>query len=704
MPAAPGSGSPPSINNLANTCDAAGGASLVTFTVNKGIAGVPCAVVLTNAAGDIVWTGGMTTVLNSKSFTITGTANGDYTLTADNGEATDTAGFTIACSVAPITLVARNITQPTPSVPTGRVVIEAQGGSPALTQLYINIPGVTAGTVAMSSVAVSYIYDRAGIAVGRHVATITDGSNLSNTLEVPFEILALVGGCTDPESDNYNPAATYNDGSCVIAPRLVLDTTLPALVPNGRPVWVSLSSPEIANATPAKADAFINLEFLAGTAGVVLEVNGYRLESGPVLLATNFIDAPSLVEALNAIGPLAAAYDIHQNQDDEVRLTAWAEGTRFNLDLTTSDAAKVSVVAVDGVNRFHSQRREQWGCYLEVWTGSPQSTPSTFADLYSDVYRDTYGEIVTPPGGAVRPVLAQRLELPYRADNAYRFDISAALQKFTGHAYPQPDGSCPDRLCSFFLKFGEVYATADSIRRQRNAYISGVSWTLDAVEVPAAQSLGIRLLSSRPAPWRTTGRGPTVLVPKDAQLLAIAGRVRYDGQTQEFSLPTPLDGVVLRIDYLANALGPDYLKTYVGIVDGLGGGITTPLAQVVHGPAHVLTFANGQGGCDSVPFEGEREELTKYTPSTFSTGTGTATRSATTPQAFRLNSGPLTREEYLWLRQELGNTSAVWYEKPSGPQAVNITAFSPDPDEVKAEYFLTVDCQPQEQPALGVTN
>lgn len=520
-----------------------------------------------------------------------------------------------------------------------------------------------------------------------------------------------VPGCTDPESDNYDPNATYNDGSCFISPRLTLAEELPALVANGRPVWVTLNSPAIAGAVPAKADGFINLELLGSTAGVELVVNGYRLESGPVLLATNFADAPSLVEALNAIGPLAAAYDIHQSQDDEVRLTAWAEGTRFNLDLSSSDAGKVMVVALDGVNRYHSQRRQQWGCYLEVWAGAPQTNPSTFADLYSDVYRDTYGELTASPGGAPRPVLAQRIELPYRADNAYRFEISKALQKFTDHAYPQADGSCPDRLCSFFLKFGEVYATADSIRRQRNAYVSGVSWALDAVEIvePFDYDNQHYLLSSRPLPWRSYRArcAPSVLLGNTSGTGTrdvLLGGVTFGGGVSSQFAPTADEGTVRRLD-LSGGFFDSMLRGNVAVGDAVAG--VTPIVDYdfeVEGPGHALTFANGQGGHDTFIFEGLREELTKYAPSGYATGTGIGTRSATTPEAFRLNSGPLTRAEYLWLRRELGNTPAVWYETPGTPQAVSLTAFSPDPDEVKAEYFLAVDCQPQEQPALGLTN
>lgn len=119
-----------------------------------------------------------------------------------------------------IRLVGLLLTQPTASVPTGRVVLEAAGGDPYLTPLYIDIPGITAGTVSMTSVAVSYYLDQAGIAPGTtYDATVTDGFNPANTLRVSFTILPLpVLGCTDPGADNYDPSATQDDGSCTYTP------------------------------------------------------------------------------------------------------------------------------------------------------------------------------------------------------------------------------------------------------------------------------------------------------------------------------------------------------------------------------------------------------------------------------------------------------------------------------------------------------
>lgn len=515
-----------------------------------------------------------------------------------------------------------------------------------------------------------------------------------------------VRGCTDPDADNYDPAAVVDDGSCVITPRLGLAGPIAPLVANGRPIWIELNSPEISGNVPAPARAVIDLSALAGTAGVGLTVNGYRLLSGPVLLATNFVDAPSLAEALAAIAPLAADYLIELSGANAVQLTARAVGTAGNLAIATTAPARIAIATVPGVNRWRSQARSRWGCYLEIWTGAPGSNPSTFSDLYTDSYRDRYGLLVPAPPTVALPVLAQRIELNYRADNAYRFDIAPALRQFTGHAYPQAGGECPDRLVSYFLKFGELYADAASIRRQRNQYVSPVGWALDAVEIVAPFAANCYLLSRRPGPWRSfgTSAAPTVLLgnqPGPASYAAQLSATRFDGASSTAPGPTVAQGRVTRLA-LPDAFFSGALRGAASI--DAGGPVALPPLDLLKSGDNVLTFANGQGGFDTIVFEGVREEITKRASANYATPTGSATRVALLPEPFRLHSGLMTRAEWLWLRRELGNSPSAWLENAEGPEAVTLTAYAAEADEVLGVYTVNIDCEPQTQPVYGLTN
>ena len=253
----------------------------------------------------------------------------------------------------------------------------------------------------------------------------------------------------------------------------------------------------------------------------------------------------------------------------------------------------------------------------------------------------------------VGAVLADRFEARYREDNAYAFDIAAGLRAFTGLRY-----DCADRLIGYFLRYGETYAdTAGGYRRIRPAVgETAVRFGLEAVEVVPVGGDGRRVLTARPGPWGVV----------DGQFAALA------------VLPEAGPGVV-QVPYV----GP------------------TEPPQRADAPA--LAFANGQGGRDTVLFEGVREEIHKRTASAYTTATGRQTQRAELPAAFRLHSGLLLRTEWAWLCRELGNSPAVWLETSAGPVPVNLTALTPADDELKGEYSVAVECEFCEQPNLGLT-
>lgn len=141
MPAAPGSGTPPAIQNLQNTCSTAG-VSTLTFSISKGIAGATCEVTLTDADGNEVWAGGLGQYTNAQSFTIKGKPNGDYTLTADNGEAQVSTTLTIACSglACDLVLVQLTTTDPATASALGSVAVQFTTAATGSVQLSIAGP------------------------------------------------------------------------------------------------------------------------------------------------------------------------------------------------------------------------------------------------------------------------------------------------------------------------------------------------------------------------------------------------------------------------------------------------------------------------------------------------------------------------------------------------------------------------------------
>lgn len=609
-----------------------------------------------------------------------------------------------------LVVVFNQVIQPTSATPTGTVaiVVFTPNGQPGPTApVLFNIPGLTTGDVAGSVVASGYMLSLSGIVPGSYTGSAKDSGG---AVPVSFTFTVNpppISGCMDPRSDTYNPDAVESDHSaCTYSQGVTLATPLSELAANGRPVLITLNSVEIAGNVPALADAFISLEALTGQA-VELAVNGYVLVAGGGLLPNSFNDAASLAEALNTIQPLAANYLIRQSQDEEVRITAREIGSAYSLTITSSNPAAVSAIVLPAVNQYRSQLRERWGCFVEIWVGTPGTSGVTFLDTYDSVYRSTYGRAVSSPG-AGQPVLAQRLEMNYRNDNTYTFDIAPALRLFTGHAYPQPNGECPDRLRSYYLRFGELYALPGGVRRQQSVYLSPVASTIDAVELPATFFNNCYLLSSRPWPWRSYNASamPTLLLGSLSGTDEFATRMLrtlYDGGGNVLAGANVREGRVtrLRVDdsTFAGCLSGDVRVELTADEE-----FSVASLDLLQSEGHPLTIANGQGGFDTVIFEGIREEITKRSSANYATPTGSATRSAQVPESFRLNSGLLTRAEWLWLRRELGNSPTTWLETPEGPQQVTITAYTPEADELLGIYTVSIDCEPQIQPVYGLTN
>jgi hypothetical protein len=575
-------------------------------------------------------------------------------------------------------LISFTLTQATATTPSRLEVIAAPGDS--IGPLTIEIPGVTLGIVAMDSSGAGpglYAYVTTNLPAGSFGGTVYDASPAKlPSFTVPlFTVNAppVVRGCTDPGADNYDPLATDDNGTCVYSPHLVL-ADLPELAALGVPLNATLSAAAVPGMVPALATVLFDLSGLGSTAGVKVRVNGYLFTSGALLLPDRFTDAASFLDALLATPALAAGYTITQPTPTTVRLTATVPGVPGEAIATSSNAACVSVSSTPGAPELWSQNRVDWACYVEVWAGC--------------------GAVYGGPVDKKTAKLAQRVPLSYRADNAYTFDIASALRGFTGHAYPLADGSCPDRLVSYFLRFGEEFADATGRRRPRTRYESAVAWGLEAMEVPAEVG-GLRLLSARPMPW-VVGVGekvPAWLLGKpnlDARTL-----LRYRLATSRTTTDV-LPGHLIATGTVTQ--GGDKLLAAVGALSGelrvsdtasTDGPLLAALTFVAGGRS--LTFANRQGGFDKVPFFGSQDENSKRTAATFTNTAGPQNLSAEQALTSKLYSGQLDAETWNWLRRELAVSPAVWVESDAGPVPVLLADLTTESDTIKGEYSLSVD-------------
>lgn len=580
-------------------------------------------------------------------------------------------------------LVSVSYTQPTATVPTGTLSILADLGD-SVGPLTFEITGVTGGIVGGNAPAGygQYAYTQSGVAPGTYDAFIYDASpaklppsKFSVTVNPPPP---AVRGCTDPDADNYDPLATLDNGSCAYSVRVTMATDLPELAPLGVPLRVAFASAAVVGAVAAPATALLELANLGAAIGVQVRVNGYLFSSGPVIVPGRFRDAASLVAALRAQPVLAASYTFSQPSPTQVLVTARTPGLPGTPTVTTSNAALLSVASTPAVAGLHSERRLRWGCYVEVWAGC--------------------GNVFGGPLDKKTAVLAQRLPLDYRPDNRYEFDIASALRQFTGHAYPLADGSCPDRLVSYFLRYGEEYADSPTdLRRPRSTYESPIAWGLEAMTVPAPVG-GLRVLSSRPSPWQVAlgDRLPVAVLaaPSDARLV-LRSRLATTRATTDAQLVRPVaTGVVTQGNALAAPAG-----TLAGELR-IGGAVLAALTFGAKGP--LLTFVNLEGGTDSVRFGGLPDENSKRSASTYTNGAGPQTVAAELAMPTRLYSGRLDRATWDWLRRELGTSPTAWLDTPAGALPVTITDVVPDSDLVKGEYFLAVDYSPA--PVRGLSN
>ena len=214
----PGSGYPPTITSLVVACDAATGQSTITFSVNKAISGSVCLVGLTNTStGAGVWGGNLSATTNAKSFTIVGTPNGAYSLTADNGENGVTLAVKVNCllpveKVAITGVVATKATTPTATDATAVVSLTARAGTRVETHF-----GDFLWLVAAEPAPGKFQVTRTGLGIG--LKTVYARDAVGNLAQFTFNVeSSAILGCMSSNATNYNPNATVEDGSCVFAP------------------------------------------------------------------------------------------------------------------------------------------------------------------------------------------------------------------------------------------------------------------------------------------------------------------------------------------------------------------------------------------------------------------------------------------------------------------------------------------------------
>lgn len=141
---APGSGGSPYVGSISSTCDAATGESIITASARSNISGVTVYVTLNDSSGNIVWEGSSTLGVATYFFEIRGTANGSYTLVADNGEGPLTERqVTVFCTAVQPTTCTIDFATYAPVAPTsaagfGAITYTLQGlqGQEAQVRLY----------------------------------------------------------------------------------------------------------------------------------------------------------------------------------------------------------------------------------------------------------------------------------------------------------------------------------------------------------------------------------------------------------------------------------------------------------------------------------------------------------------------------------------------------------------------------------------
>jgi len=267
----PGSGAQPTIISLSSTC-ATTGESIIFFTCNKAISSSDLGLELVNSVtGDVAWSGGFGGATNAQSFTIKGTKNGDYLLTADNGEATKSVNVSVDCagSTPNCDLV---LVSATPTPPT------TVGGFG-----YVNFKYTTATQFVL------------GVTVS---GPVTRAANFTNTGEAQVDNLPA-GAYLYTIAQSANPDCQLNGSFTIAAPAAPIDPSLnqPA---RWEPVGGVLPNPVLLKVEAALTDALG-----AARPGLHVEVELWRVGlfvpfaefSATIRTATQYVNAAPYLRA-----------------------------------------------------------------------------------------------------------------------------------------------------------------------------------------------------------------------------------------------------------------------------------------------------------------------------------------------------------------------------------------------------------------------
>ncbi|MGI4736108.1 MAG: hypothetical protein ACRYG7_13105 [Janthinobacterium lividum] len=163
----------------------------------------------------------------------------------------------------PLTLVTKEITQPTRAVPSGAVYLVVDQGS-SVGPLTVEIVGSPKGVLtpnAPTPFLYAYAHRETGLAPGAYEAIWYDAAvNSLEPLHVPFTIDPVpepepepdpVPGCNDEYAANFDPAANQNNGTCTYAP-------------TWRSAWGPARMPVSVAAVAGQVEAFVTAELRIG--------------------------------------------------------------------------------------------------------------------------------------------------------------------------------------------------------------------------------------------------------------------------------------------------------------------------------------------------------------------------------------------------------------------------------------------------------
>lgn len=531
----------------------------------------------------------------------------------------------------------------------------------------------------------SYYHDGNG-----GVAT-NDTPNASDCGYVPAE---PVYGCTNPEASNYDPAATVDNGSCILPERLTIDA-LPELAVVGNSIAATLHSVTTGQ-EPRKATATLVL----GAVGYAtqLTVNGqlFTFSLSPEL--GQFYDADTLAQAFFDNEYVSTRYVISQPAAGQVALTALVQGSAFTPDITVSDET-ITVSVTPGVDAFRSQTKKSWGCYLEVWGCA-----------------GVYGENVSKQSAE----LLERSELLYAPGNTYAFDIASVLRLHTGHSL----FSEGDRLKPYFLRYGEVYSPDGlAVRRRYPVGESGVLWGLEGAlplsslnEVRAPLLLNRQLDGAVPLHGGAYAEALYILAAPEGQLKLTVDFTRFDGSTvREVLLTTQPAGGVQRLSLQqvfsrAHALSTAGRVASCAITADLTLGQAASVLGVMRysftlptGRERCLVFLTSLAAYEAVWITGLTEPAVGRSVQAYRAGTpNNATTSSRNTKVQRVNlrpserfhSGLLSRQAFEFLSTELAASPEVYLYEAGAYTACQLTDIDARAEVVEHEYYLSFSLEP----------